>query len=533
MSNSKDGKDSKDTIDELYTLTEEEQASGLRSIEPLRGSRTQVIVRFDVTPIMVNLANKEWATKLKTDAKDVGINEKALSVAKRRLHLIESETYVEISEEQSDNSGNNKKLLDPLSLGEKESDSEKLIHLLETMHHEIFLDQHSHAFIIAKSFAGKLGNNTIGADEPIELLDKDFVEYATGLFYDATNQIIHTNDVTNVATILSHRAKRKNIDPDTGDIIVRPLYVRVAWADANKRDTIYIDIADTKRHIIAIKAGEGFKVISQSDAPIMFRRQNRLPLPLPAEKYDDDIAEQFLDLYQIPKDAYYKRLMAKVLMAIRMIPLIPHPLEILYGSKGGLKSSWCEGQKNLIDPSTTTTLTIPDTEDNFSLQAYHNYVLVYDNIKPKNVPKWFPDALCRSVYQQDTEKRQHYSNMKTVSYSAGGGCALINGINKMFQEEDVLDRSVLSEWHRLKPGQFKTKVQVKQEYDRIRPQLLGCLCDKVSAAIAMYDQVEQEIESKFSRMADFMLLGECISRAFGYKSDEFIEAYNTNLELQN
>ncbi len=68
----------------------------------------------------------------------------------------------------------------------------------------------SHGFIIAKNIAG-------GGDieEPIELLDKDFVEYASGIFYNATEQVIHTSDIANVATILLHRAKRKNVDPKT------------------------------------------------------------------------------------------------------------------------------------------------------------------------------------------------------------------------------------------------------------------------------------------------------------------------------
>jgi hypothetical protein len=35
------------------------------------------------------------------------------------------------------------------------------------------------------------------------------------------------------------------------------------------------------------------------------------------------------------------------MMGIRMIPGIPHPIELPHGGKGGLKSSWCETQKQL------------------------------------------------------------------------------------------------------------------------------------------------------------------------------------------
>ena len=534
--------------DDLYKVSAEDKHAGLRAIEPLPRSLNLVIVRFDNGPIKVDLSEKEWAAKLKTEAKDCGVNEEALSAAKKRLHLIEAEKLLEVAHQnelqtskddadraasQSYSSATSPLAIDnsSLSLGPiKKTNSEKLVELITDMQHTLFVDQYVHPFILTKGGGGGKHNGDVS--EAIELLDQDFIEYASGLYWDRYNEVLNGQDIKNAANVLAFMAKKRFVDENTGEPLVRPLYVRIAWEDPFKRDTIYLDLADIKRHIVVVKKGEGFRVISQNDAEIMFRRQNRLPLPIPTKPYDEDIAEQFLDLYQIPKNAHAKRLIAKTMMGIRMIPGIPHPIELPHGGKGGLKSSWCEAQKRMIDPATAMTIRIPENEDDFSLQGYHNYMLVYDNIKRKNVPRWFPDALCRWVYQEASEKRQHYSNMKTVAFGSSG-CAIVNGINKMFEEEDVLDRCVMSEWRRLKPGQFKTRAKVEEEFQKIQPQLLACLCDKTAQALALYKDVEEELSSHLTRMADFMVWGECFARTFGYKKMEFVKAYKSNIELQN
>src|SRR5215211_609136 len=524
--------------DHLYKLSEEDKKAGLDAIEPLPRTRNLYIVRYRKQPIKVDLSLKDWVAKLKTESKDCDIPESALTIALKRMHLIETEKLLEVARDReaaatatsgdstSTSSSSSGISFDSLSLSApRKTTAEKLVELILEMGHELFVDQHGHPFIITKHKPG----------EAIELLDQDFVEYASGLFYDQTGEVPNGNDIKNAAHVLAYRAKKQSIDAETGETaVIRPLYVRVAWQDPLKRDTIYIDIADKKRHIIVIEKGKGFRVISQNDTEIMFRRQNRLPLPIPPKEYDADIAEQFLDLFQISKDQHAKRLMSKCMMGIRMIPGIPHPIELPHGSKGSLKSSWCETQKRMIDPATAMTLRIPENEDDFSLQGYHNYMLVYDNVKAKNVPRFFPDALCRWVYLEATEKRQHYSNMKTVAFGSSG-CAIVNGINKMFEEEDVLDRSVPTEWRRLKIGQFKTKAQVEKEFQRIHPQLLAYLCDSAAKALEKYEEVEQELKDKklLTRMADFMVWGECFARAFGYKPLDFVNAYKTNLDMQN
>jgi hypothetical protein len=523
---------SPDKDDDLYKLSEEDKRAGLDAIEPLPGTLNLYIVRFRKQPIKVDLSLKDWASKLKTESKDCGVSESALTVALKRLHLIETEKLLEVSrnkEEGGTGAGADNAIMDsseaPSLAPVKQSDAEKLVSLIESMHHEYFVDQHGRPFIIAKSSSGEV-------NEPLDLMDEDFVEYAMGLFFDTYNEVIQIPNVKNAATVLAYKAKR-NKDPVTGEVITRPLFVRIAWQDLKKRDTILIDVDDSKRHIIKITKGEGFKVVTQNDIEPIFRRQHRLPLPLPTE-FTDETLNEFLDLYQmVPRtENKSRRIMATGTMGVRMIPGIPHPIELPIGSKGGLKSSWVEAQKRMIDPSVGITQRLPENEDDFSLQGHNNYMIAYDNVKAKNVPKWLPDALCRYVYEQGSEKRQHYSNMKTVAFGSSG-CAIVAGINKMFEEEDLLDRCIFSEWRRLRQGKYLSKEDAEKAFLEIQPKLLGYLCDRTSKALAIYEDVKAELKSRLTRMADFMIWGECFARVCGYQPYDFIKAYENNLNMQN
>jgi hypothetical protein len=507
----------------IYSVSESDVRAGLKALQPIKGTQNLLVVQFtNNVSIKVDLALTDWASKFVSQCKNMQISEEAISVASRNLHSIESYLLIEKSQETSSEDSTSSRA--PTLGTPKASDSEKLIVLIEGMDHEFFLDQHGISYIITKGNDAKTG-------EPIQLHDNDFTEYAMGLYFDAFEQVLAKPVVDGVATILAYKAKRR-INPDTGEPVTKSLFVRVAWKDQVKRDTIYIDLADASRNIVVIRKGERFKVVKQTEIGTVFRRQARLPLPIPERPYNEDIFDEFLDLYRIPREAMSKRLICKANIGMRMIPLVPKPIELMHGEKGGLKSSFGEAEKELIDPSIAISRRIPDNEDDFSLQAFNNYVLFYDNLKHKNIPKYFPDALCRYVYEEATEKRQLYSTMKTVSFGSSG-CAIVAGILKAFDEEDVIDRSVQTKWDRLKKGQYLPKRKAVDQFHKLRPKLLAYLFDKAGVAMALYDQVEKELEFETTRMADFTVWGECFSRAFGYKPMDFVKAYQKNLEELN
>jgi len=76
----------------------------------------------------------------------------------------------------------------------------------------------------------------------------------------------------------------------------------------------------------------------------------------------------------------------------------------------------------------------------------------------------------------------------------------------------------------------KTEEEILKEFNALRPKLLSFIFDILSKAIAMNPYINI---NKLSRMADFAIWGEAISRALGYKENEFLKTYYNNIEFQN
>ncbi len=537
------------TTDELYKLSEEDKKLGLQALEPL--SSYKVIVRFKGVPITVFLGNKDWQRDFTTKANICGIEKEAQTAALKKLLLIEAE---KLSEKRSPLTATNDDSADAaddvtkvasniiddeidsnITLAEsKDSESKKLIKLIDSMNLDLFLDQYSQTYIVIPTI-----NNI---REPVTLKDSKFTNFAFGIYYDRYGEVINQYNIDGVARLLSYKAN-KNVDPNTKEPITKSLYVRAAWENTATHDTVLLDLVDNERHIIKMEKSKPFKVITQSNVDIKFRRYQRGPLPVPLTDYKDDVKEgnvfdEYLDLFKVPPEnklkpeARAKRILLKCQMGMRMIPGIPHPIEAATGSKGAIKSSWIEHEKLMIDPSEPLSQGIPDTLDDFSLVAYHNYVIVFDNLKQKDVPKYFPAAACRYVYGLGREKRELYSNMGVVGFSASG-CMITAGILKSIEDEDYIDRCISTYWKRLKEGQFLPLEEVEKQFLAIRPKLLGYMCNKVGEALALYDSVKVEIAKQTTRMADFMIWGECFARAYGYQPQEFIQAYRGNLNEQH
>ena len=219
--------------------------------------------------------------------------------------------------------------------------------------------------------------------------------------------------------------------------------------------------------------------------------------------------------------------MLKVITICSFIPNIPHPICIPYGEQGSCKSTFCEFQKRLIDPSKINLLTVPKDKSEFVQQLHHNYLVTYDNVS--YLPPWFSDEVCKAVTGVGNSKRKLYSDDEDVIINYKR-CIIINGINNYLTEPDALDRSILIELERIKSKSRKEESRVEIEFEELRPKLLGFIFD----ILVKTPQIKTSLElSHLPRMADFALWGEAMARAMDYKPMEFLDAYNRNIGKQN
>ena len=140
------------------------------------------------------------------------------------------------------------------------------------------------------------------------------------------------------------------------------------------------------------------------------------------------------------------------------------------------------------------------------------------------------DQLCRAVSGGGSSKRQLYTDDEDVIRSFKR-CIGINGINIAATKPDILDRSILIRLEEINKNNRRTPQELWQEFEKLRPQLLGCILD-ILVKVLNYEQNNPDEKFKLSRMSEFSKYGEIIARCMGIKNDEFIQAYERNRQIQ-
>jgi hypothetical protein len=209
-----------------------------------------------------------------------------------------------------------------------------------------------------------------------------------------------------------------------------------------------------------------------------------------------------------------------------MIPDIPRPIMIIYGSQGSGKSGACRIIRKLLDPSKVEFLEIPSREVELAQILAHHAVPIFDNqgiIKSR-----ISNLLCKGSTGGGISKRKLYSDDEDIIYSFQRSI-VINGINIPSAAPDFLDRSILIELRRIDLKKRKTEHELMQKFEEYRPKLLGAIFDLLSEAMKAYPTIKL---SRHPRMADFAVWGSAVAVAMGETADTFLDALEANSKRQ-
>ncbi|HEX6281376.1 MAG TPA: DNA polymerase domain-containing protein [Nitrososphaera sp.] len=415
-------------------------------------------------------------------------------------------------EERTETSDNNNDS-DELTPSRTKKIAKKLIDLVSLNCPLLFVDQYNkpHVWATVVTTSGHSYRDVI----PIE--SRRFETYISGLYYlNSDGEVANKEAVADTVRILAAKALFDNP-------ITKELHLRVAWGAKEKQDEIHYDLTDQMRRCVRI-TNQGWQIIPHAQ-DVLFRRFGQLPQVEPSANYPYNVFDQFLDLMHITDPQ--QSLLSKVVIISYFIPDIAHPIDLTHGEKGSVKTTFCRCIKRLVDPSMPELLTIPSDKREFAQQLYHNYLLLYDNVR--SVPDWFSDEVCKAVTGGGISKRQLFTDDEDVVYDYKR-CIKINGINIALVEPDALDRSIMSEYKRLPDDKRRSESEVLAEFERMKTQLLGYIMDTLVKALQIKANLNLQ---RLPRMADFAIWGEAIARALGYKEFEFLIAYNANIGAQN
>lgn len=348
--------------------------------------------------------------------------------------------------------------------------------------------------------------------ESIAIGSGNFKHWLAHLHYKQQKATLSTEDISACLNILKGKALFEGAQ--------RRLDVRVARF-TGAQDTIYYDLCDPEWQCVKLTK-QGWTI---EQAPIVFARfSNQLPQTKPTRDYDKDVIEKWLGLTNVTNEEH--KLLVKVYLVVLFIPEISKAILDTHGEQGSAKTFLQKLIKSIVDPSPAETLAVPKAPGELLQQLSHNYVCVYNNLS--KIDDWVSDIFCKAIEGSGNTKRMLYSDDDDVIYNFKR-VILLNGINPVAHNADLLDRTILIPLERIPKNKRKKESVLLEEFEQIKPQLLGYIFDILVKVLNRRGEVTL---GEYPRLADFAECGELVARCMGFKEGEFLKAYDNNIKLQ-
>jgi hypothetical protein len=321
--------------------------------------------------------------------------------------------------------------------------------------------------------------NVDGHRETWPTKSSSFRRWLRRSFYEQTGGAPNSEAMSTATQLIEARAQ---FDGDA-----RFVFVRVA-ADG---DTIYVDLGDPQWRAIEIDA-DGWRIVTEP--PVRFRRSPGM-LALPAPVLGGNISELRKHL-NLGDDAFVL-CVAWLLSALRGRG--PYPLLALAGEQGTGKSTAGEKLRRLVDPNAAPLRGIPKDVRDLAISANNSHVLVFDNLS--GIPADIADALCRLSSGGGFSTRALYSDDEERIFD-GQRPVIMTSISDVATRPDLADRTLVALFEAIAAKDRKTDEQVRGDFEKAAPHILGALLDAVANGLKQQTSVVQKKMNRLPRMAD-------------------------------
>lgn len=260
-------------------------------------------------------------------------------------------------------------------------------------------------------------------------------------------------------------------------------FLRVAGDEGQ----ILIDVGDTGWNVIEVSA-DGWN-ITQTPT-VKFRRSAGLAaLPDPERNGNIGFLREFVNVTTFDEFIF---VIAFLLMASH--PFGEYVILVLLGQQGSAKSTLAKIIRRLCDSNRAPLRSPPRNEDDFSVSAANNRLVVFDN--QSHIPDWLSDALCRMSTGGTNAKRKHYTNGEEVLVSYSNP-ALLNGVVDLLRRPDLMDRCLTVQ---LPPLESRVSSgELWASFEEVAGKVLGGLLDALVYALAHPCEDIEDVP----RMAEF------------------------------
>jgi hypothetical protein len=323
------------------------------------------------------------------------------------------------------------------------------------------------------------------------------------MFYDATGKTPASQAVQDALGVLEGKAQFDGAE--------HAVYTRLAEHDGR----IYLDLANARWEAVEITA-TGWRVVAEP--PVKFRRaKGMLPLPYPVA---GGTMGALRSLLNVEDKAAWTLMQAWLVQALR--PTGPYPVLVLHGEQGSAKSTTCRLLRALVDPNSAPLRAEPRDNRDLIIAATNGWVIGLDNLS--HLSPWLSDAICRLATGGGFATRELYTDAEEVIFDAQRP-GILNGIEELATRGDLLDRSIILYLPAIPENKRKPEAVLWQDFERMRPSILGAMLGAVSTALAKVATVKL---NQLPRMADFALWAVAVAPKLDYSRKTFLAAYAGN-----
>ncbi|MCP4318474.1 MAG: ATP-binding protein [Hyphomicrobiales bacterium] len=330
-----------------------------------------------------------------------------------------------------------------------------------------------------------------------------FKRWLAGRFYEETGGAPGGQQLTDALRVLDVRA----VNQGACHVPMK----RTGFGD----DVLWLDLCDNDWRAIKITA-DGWEIVEQP--PVKFVR-NEIMSALPDPEAGGMI-EELRSFINVDSGDYI--LVVSWLVAALWGRGSSFPVICLGGEQGSGKSTASRLLRSLVDPSIVETSSPPRDERDLIVAAGACHVLAFDNVS--RIENWFSDAVCRlSTGAGFLTRKLHTDN--DASWFQGSRPVIMNGIPSLTDRADLAERSLTVRLKRIDEESRQSEDTWWQEWEVVRPRVLGALCDALSGALRRHDGVRL---AKMPRMASFAKLMAAAGPSLGWEDGDFEQAYSNN-----
>lgn len=340
-----------------------------------------------------------------------------------------------------------------------------------------------------------------GHRENLPLKSRAFRRWLSQQFYDRTGSAPNSQALQDAIEALQGKALFASEE--------RLTFRRIAQYSEN----LYLDLCNDQWQAVEISA-DGWRIVQCP--PVVFLRSNGMrALPLPEKNGSLAGLRQFIN---IGSDENFELVKGWLVQALRFNT--PFPVLLLHGEQGSAKSTTARVLRALIDPNVAPLRSEPREERDLIAAIRNSWIIGLDNLS--RIPIWLSDTLCRVSTGGGFGARELYTDGDEVLIDAMRP-VIITGIEDIATRGDLLDRALILYLPNIREEQRREEREFWIEFEKVRPRLLGAICDAASKALR---NIEHTKLSRKPRMADFAswaVAAEGVSE----EESQFLKAYQT------